>query len=221
MARWSDVEKGTKAEKPTTFPYAGKDVPTVLRTLSMGEEIEVIATAVKAAEKKGVKDPKPGNAIYDAFLKAHTVLLVCMDPESPEKSRAPFFDGGLDDVLGLGDEIVTMLFEQHEMHQQQTSPSILGTTTKDLFKLAKEVSERGDPFDYARLPLVIRWLLQRFTALLLFNSPAYKSLLTLISENTNFDTEEGQAALLATIREMARKEAEREKATTTGETSEP
>ena len=197
--KFSQLAKGIRAEKQVSFRYGGKDIPTLLRPLTQGEEIDVIAKASKAAQRDGVKEPKPGDPIYEAHAMAETLALACLDPDSPADARMPTFDGGPKDLLDMDRDAVAMLFEQQAMWQQECSPAIHTTGTKDLFKLAEEVSEQGDPFAYAALPLVTRWLLQRFTAALLCNSPAYKSWRTVLSSELDFDAPEVRKKIQALI----------------------
>ena len=194
--KFADVAKGIKAEKVAAIFFGGKTIPTRLRPLSAAEEIGVIADAVKAAQKAGVREPKPGDPIYEAHLKARTLALACLDPDSPEEARTTTF-ASPDEVLEMDSDSVGILMEQQSMWQEECSPSINATSTKDLFKTAQEVSERGDPFDYARLSPVTRWRLQLFTAVLLCSSPGFKLWLSLLSEDTEFDVRQ----LIPKIRE--------------------
>jgi hypothetical protein len=193
--RFSDISKGVAATKPVSFRYCGKDVPTKVRAMSAGEEIEIIAKATKASTRDGVKDPAPGHAIYEAHVKAETIALCCIDPDS-ESGGLTF--AGAAEVLQLDNDAMTILYEQQNLWQEEISPSVRNTTTKDLFAMAREVNERGDPFAFARLSLSTRWALQRFTAVLLFTSPAFKSLVTLYSEDSTFDHEALRAKIAAT-----------------------
>jgi hypothetical protein len=187
--KFSDVAKGTKAEKASAFSYGGKSIPVLLCPLSFEEEIGIIARAVKIAQKEGVREPRPGDPIYEAHAQAETLLLACLDPDSPEGARTPTF-ADTKEVLQLDQDTVAILCEQQAMWQQECSPSIHEVSTKDLFKHAEEVCERGDPFAFARFSPSMRWLLQRFTAVLLCNSPGYKLWRSLISSDTALPADE-------------------------------
>jgi hypothetical protein len=103
------------------------------------------------------------------------LALACLDPDSPANARTPTFDLGAKDVLDLDNDTIVMLWERQKMWQEECSPSVRTKSTKDLYKLAKEVSEGDDPFPYAALSPLTRFQLQHFTACLLAASPDFKS----------------------------------------------
>ena len=174
--KFSQVAKGTFAEKRTTFRHHGEEVVTLLRPLSAGEEIAVISKARASAVKSGVLDPKPGDSIYEAHLQSETLVLACLDPDSPPVAgRTSTFDEGPAQVLEMDGDTILMLHEQHKIWQEECSPSIRVKSTKELFEIAKAVASSDDPFFYARLSPSTRWQLLVFMAALLLKSPDFKA----------------------------------------------
>jgi hypothetical protein len=181
--KFSQVAKGTSAEKPSKFRHGETDIEILLRPLNAGEEVEIIAKASKSAVKDGVTSPRPGDSIYDAHLMSETLALSCLDPDSPADARTSTFDEGPKQVLQLDNDTILLLWEQQRMWQEECSPSVQAKSTKDLFELAKEVAEGDDPFAYVRLSQRTRWQLQHFTAALLVKSPAFRELCSSISSD--------------------------------------
>jgi hypothetical protein len=184
--KFSQVAKGTSAEKASKFRHGDTDVEVLLRPLNAGEEVDVIARATKSAVKDGVAAPRPGDSIYEAHMMSETLALACLDPESPPNARVSTFDEGAKQVLQLDNDTILLLWEQQRMWQEECSPSVQSKSTKDLFDLAKEVAEGDDPFSYVRLSQRTRWQLQHFTAALLVKSPAFRELCSSISSDTAF-----------------------------------
>lgn len=164
--RFSDVAKGTLAERATKFTAYGNAVDVLLRPLSALEETDVAAAAIKYAKSKG-SEPVEGHPIYEAALMANVLAIACMDTESPAHSRGVFFDGGADQVLReLDTDTLAELFQQQRIWQEQCSPTSNKKNVAELWEAAEKLAADDDPLVYARLSPRTRWILQRFTAAL-------------------------------------------------------
>lgn len=173
--KFSEIAKGTSAERVTSFRFHGQDVKVIFRPLSALEETDAAAAGIRYAKAKGAS-PEPG-PVYDAAFMAHTLCCGCLDPDSPPDARLPFFDKGADQILAdLDTDTIAQLFEQQQMWQEECSPSTKAKSVAELFDLAKAVAADADPLGlaYARLSPRTRWTLQRFTANLLVESHVFK-----------------------------------------------
>lgn len=168
------MARGVRAEKDTTFRFAGSDVKVLIRPLSALEEADVTADAIKFAKSKG-SEALEGRPIYEAAFAAGALAISCLDPDSPADARSPLFDKGATQVLSeLDTDTIAQLFEQHRLWQEECSPYLKTKSAGELFDLAKRVAQENDPFSYVRMSPRTRWLLQHSTAALLVALQAFK-----------------------------------------------
>lgn len=173
--KFSEVFRGTRAERRIVFSFYGHETPILLRPLSALEESDAAAYAVKTATGKGTT-AAAGDSVYDAAYAAQTLSLACLDADSPTAARTPFFDGGPDQVLReLDADTIGALFADHQIWQERCSPALRVQTAGDLFALAKKVAEDDDPLVFARMSQRTQWSLLRFSAALLVHSQVLKS----------------------------------------------
>lgn len=145
MPTWQQIRKGTRARRRVQLllsegplpvqlgdggrlqiapPDAGSLVQIDLRPLTSGEQTEVLARARADAVAKGVPDPKADNPIYGLCEQEHTLLLCCVDPDSPENAPRPLF-ASIDEIRGdpqLGQDRIAYLFELWQRYQDECSP---------------------------------------------------------------------------------------------------
>ena len=180
MSRFSKLVKGTRARKPfaLALPNAAEDVSIALVSLSGADEVEVFAQARAFAKSKGIDDPKQGDPIYERAIWASTLLLACIDPESPESSPVPFFDSVEEILGGLDRDRIALLFEAQQAWQDETSPrpgSMSAVEFVDMtFACAR--AEEGADLPFERLRPVTRrsfvhTLALQYVALQLGRSP--------------------------------------------------
>lgn len=108
---------------------------------------------------------------------ANTLAFGCMDPDSPASAREPLFDKGAEQVLSeLDTDTIAQLFEQHQIWQEECSPTLRAKSVTELFDLAKKVAEEHDPLggSLAALSPHTRLSFMRFLAALLVSSQAFK-----------------------------------------------
>jgi len=117
---------------------------TLVRVLAPGEEIEVIRQATAHAIAKGVEKPGNGDEIFDLALWAHTLALVCLDPDSPENARTPTFASVAellsDDPNGLTSEHLSYLFERWHAWQDACSPRVKEMTEVEAIELCTKLA---------------------------------------------------------------------------------
>lgn len=141
MARFSQVVAGARARKriklplpgahvdPETgewIPPQGRPLPELdVRALREDEHDEVLAQALAYARRKGVAAPEDGEALYERGKILYTLAIACLDPESTADAPAPFFDGGVEQIVGseiMTPEVVGYLYLQQQLHQDDVSP---------------------------------------------------------------------------------------------------
>ncbi len=178
--RFSAILKGTRARRTVTIDgiadESGKLVPIDVRALNGIEQGEVLSKARAYAIEKGVKDPKDGEPIYDLGKQVHTLLLACLDSDSPADAPRPFFATAAD-VLELTRDHRCYLYEHQEAWEDWCAPRPSRLNDTDLLKLATEMcaADEGDDSPFLRLRPVLRWTLLRTLALLHLISPRPKS----------------------------------------------
>jgi hypothetical protein len=93
-----------------------------LVVLTGDEDDEVLAQARAHAVKRGVAEPKPDEPIFDLAIMVHTLLLGCVDPDSPPDAPVPFFESADQIRKHLSREQIVHLHSQHEFFQDECSP---------------------------------------------------------------------------------------------------
>lgn len=137
MAKFSDVATGTKKRQPTLLPlpgaqfdaekneWVGPTDPLDLRPLHEEEHLDVLAGALAFARKRGLDKPEDGDDLYEHGKMVHTLALACVDRDSPKDAPAPYFDGGVEQILKseiMTPEVVGHLYLQQQLLQDEVSP---------------------------------------------------------------------------------------------------
>ncbi len=144
MATWQQVRKGKLARRrallplgaqPLPLPTVGPDgklsapnvgddtAPLDLRILTSGELGEVLARAQADARAKDA-EPREGDPIYDLARMEHTLLLCCIDPDSPDEAPRLFF-ASIEEIRkspDLGQDKLAYLYELQQRFQAECSP---------------------------------------------------------------------------------------------------
>jgi hypothetical protein len=178
--RFAAIQKGTRARKTVTIEGIedpdGKPVPIDVRPLNGIEQGEALSKARAYAIEKGVKEPRDGEPIYELGKQVHTLLVGCIETDSPQDSPRPFF-ASAQEILELTRDQRCFLYEHQEMWEDWCAPRPSRLTDTELQKLATEMcaADEGDDSPFLRLRPVLRWSLLRTLALLHLISPAVKS----------------------------------------------
>lgn len=199
MGTWSQLRKGTRARRRVQLPIgtgplrlekqgeeirvqaSGEDVVQIdLRPLTSGEQRDILVRARADAKAGGVDDPRPGIPLYDLAEMEHTLLLCCVDPDSPEEAPRPLFSSIEEirtDTL-LGSDRVLYLYELFLLWQDQCSPQrrnlSLEETLAAMALIGGKEEEEARRF-FESLGPGLRWIFMRSLALLQPTSPTDKS----------------------------------------------
>lgn len=147
MATFAQMKRGRRAVDRVELALndGGPDdmLVTLVRVMAPGEEIEVVHKAGEYAKAKGAAACEPGDEVFDLAIWAHTLLVVCLDPESPEDARRPFF-GSVDEILsddpnGLTSEHVAYLYERWRAWQDACSPRVSDMTETQAMELCRKI----------------------------------------------------------------------------------
>lgn len=169
-----------RAERAAAHPEqaAPEDSPAIkvgLRVLSGVEAAEVLQKSRAFAIARGIAAPTEGDRLYDLAIQAHTLALACVDVDSPEKAREPFFDGGPDQILReLDVDRIAYIFERQMIWQDECSPSALKLSTKDAYAHITRTVVSSDDLPFSQMSRGLQWTLFRFMGSQLLNYLADK-----------------------------------------------
>jgi hypothetical protein len=216
MARFSDVQKGTRARRTVEFPQANTrssllaPLPELeqrratdntdsqaailvdLVVLSGEEESLALEQARAMAIKAGVAEPKLGEPLYDLALMVFTLLYGVIDHDD-QANRTQFFESAQQIRSSLDRERITYLYAQHELWQNECSPQAKSLSDAEFFKFIVEMADSGDPsIPFGKLQPVTAAIFMRTMAKLLLSSPMLKSSDSFSSEDdTETNTKSG------------------------------
>ena len=192
MATFSQIAKGRLARKGVELPLAGTTLDSStgawvgesarvdVRVLTGTEQLAALERARAKSLAAGVADPGDGEPIYDLALVVETILLACVDPDSPDDAPRPYF-ASADEILKsplLTRDHLAFLFESAIAWQDECSPRLFTMSVEDCERAVQRLS-------HADLPDVQRFLLRtrpgmlasllHFMAVRLSNSPTPNS----------------------------------------------
>ena len=177
--KFSNLQLGARAERVVELPghtHDGKPVTLIVRPLTGTEESDALRRGFEFAIQEGNPKPCAGDPLYDLGMMVHTLVLGCLDPDSPADDRQPFFDGGAPQVLKLlGREIIHFVYQRHELWQDECSPYARNLSATELLAKVQEVASSTDDAPFSRMSPATRWLFTRTTARLLLDSREGKS----------------------------------------------
>lgn len=173
--KFSQIVKGKRAVKPISFPMSdGVEATCVVRPLLGYEDVEVLEKAREFAIAKGVAEPEDGNPIYERGRWVNTLLLGCCDQEAPEE---PYFESADQILSNLGLDHIALVFELHQVWQDECSPRKVSLTGDEYIKSVVEMAtaEASDELPFVRWRPALRESWVRTSARLLLTSPELKS----------------------------------------------
>lgn len=187
---------GKRARKIIDLPLGAPVAPTLkgapqapaepvirvgLRPLTSGEIHETLARARADAIAHGVTHPQEGNPTYDLAEMEWTLLLCCVDPDSPEGSApAPFF-ASIEEIRtapDLGRERVTFLFARWKLWQLEMSPDLRQVTPEEFIAGLGVLGGEDEPAArdfFSSLGPGLQWSYMRSLALQWQSSPKDRS----------------------------------------------
>lgn len=179
-----DVAKGVQARKVVDLRTIGmastaESIKVALVPLLFDTDAEALEMAREYAKRHKVEDPKPGDPLYERGLMLYTVLLACVDVDSPLDKPEPFFADEKEITKYLDPDRVSVLFHQQRAWQSLISPLPKtmdpGTYIAILASQMRAPEVADIPFD--ALPLAMRRSFMQQSALLLSELPQLKLLL--------------------------------------------
>ncbi len=145
-ARAATESGGAASVAPDDEPHL-----VALVVLTDEEDGHVDELARAAAIKAGVADPKPNEPIYDRAVMVHTLLLGCVDPDSPDNAPVPFFSSVDQIRKNMSSEQIVHLFVQHEHWQDEVSPRDKHGSPEAFYQWLAGVAESESPSDFFEL----------------------------------------------------------------------
>ena len=179
-----DVAKGVQARKVVHLrtigmPSTAEAIPVALVPLLFDTDSDALEYACEYAKKRKVENPKPGDPLYERGLMLYTVLLACIDVDSPLDKPEPFFANEQEITKHLDPDRVSVLFHQQRAGQSMISPLPKtldpGTYIAILASQMRAPEVADLPFD--ALPLAMRRSFLAQSALLLSELPQLKLVL--------------------------------------------
>jgi hypothetical protein len=154
--KFSSILNEPRKRKTITLPLPGAqqtddgtwEGPTVkvdVRALTGIEPDTVHTLAVDYAKKRSGGGELDQDLVESGRI-IHTLILACIDTDSPPESPQPFFDTGVEGIENsnvLLPELKQYLYEQQQLHQDETNP-LVGTQTPEQFAAAVVATAQGD-----------------------------------------------------------------------------
>ena len=127
-----------------------------LRPLTPAQEADIFERARQFAESHGLENPREGDELYEYGKAVHRCLVGCVDPDSDPRNPLEFFDGGLDQILGLtelGRDGVLTLSEMHCAYQDEVQGQLGKLDDEGIEQAIRELAgPRGGPFFFSLRP---------------------------------------------------------------------
>jgi hypothetical protein len=193
MPTFGQIAKGTRARpkprgivfrariNPATGEWESDEGGTItaldVRPINPIEHTTIVEKARAFAISKGVEAPKDGDELYEDAKILHTLVIACIDKDSPEKDPRPFFEGGFDQLHGtelLLPDHIGYLYEQQQLWQDQCSPRFTHQTPGQ-FMAAVVKAAGGDQSFFVGARPGMRWDFTRTLAAAWLNLTTLKS----------------------------------------------
>ena len=158
MAKYSNLAKGTQVRTVHEFPLPGGGVDRVAVVPLLGIAIADVAKAAREFATSRGAAAVDGDKEYELGIHVETIARAVLDVDSPSDKPAPYFAGGvaeiLDPVSGLDPDRIALLFELQRQAQETYSPDGGALTALELFEHLQKASEvdEGVEIPFERLP---------------------------------------------------------------------
>ena len=193
MPSYSSIVQGPRRRKPILLPrpgavldmetgaWSGPTIELHVRALRGDEHDQIIADARAYARGLGVGEAADGEDLYERGKMLHTLAVGCVDADSPLDSPAPFFDGGVKQIVSseeLTPEILEYLYEQQQIWQDEVNPLARAMTPAEFANAVARTAmgENGDMSFFVCARPGLRWSFTLSMARLLATSATLKSL---------------------------------------------
>lgn len=156
VATFKDIAGGTHARRGVDLALATEQgeqlVDLDVRTLTGAEELHVLRSAADFAKANGAEAIEDGEARYELGRQLFTVLVGCVERESPKDAPRPFFDS-VEQILAskrLTRDHVAYLHSHVEQWQDECSPRKMTLSPAQFAEVATRSAE-GDFRPFLRL----------------------------------------------------------------------
>jgi hypothetical protein len=174
--RFADIKKGQGARRDVDLTLAdGQVVRAAVRVLLPEDDDTIETQALAYAKERGVESPAPGDPIFRRGVALHTLLLACIDPESPDEAPAPFFDSVEQIESALDRDRIARLYAAQIAHQHRCSPRGLHIGSNEAVRELFEAATPEDERPFVRLRHGLQRTFKRRTASLPSTSRARRS----------------------------------------------
>lgn len=138
--KFSQLAAGKRALKAVAFTTLnGDEARCSLRPLMALDDATALERAREFAIKRGLKEPRDGDPLYELGKAVHTVLLAAVDSDAPEQ---PFFDGGEDQILANLDlDRIFLVREWQRGHQDDCAPGPTKMSADEFIAAVYQVTE--------------------------------------------------------------------------------
>lgn len=177
MGRFKQIAKGIANVKTISLPFEGKDEAVGVRMMTGAELGDSLEGARAYATSHGLKDPKPGDELYDLGLMVHTLFIACVDPTEEGPTRTPYFES-VDEILAhLDPDRIALLYEEQQAWQDECSPRPSKIGGDDFFTMVLRLAgwESGQPDPLLRWRPTLRAIFTRTLASQFMSSLTNKS----------------------------------------------
>lgn len=173
MAKLRDIVRGIRAVHPVEFrranapaiqpgsapPGDSAQVRLGVRVLTGAETADVYQKAQEDSAARGVVKWDSDHEICRLYLMAHTIAHACVDIDSPENAREPFFDS-VQQILesdALGTDNLALLYELQVRWQDEVAGRNAAMTVNECVRLVLDDANRkpGEPGPLVLLPHAI------------------------------------------------------------------
>lgn len=97
--RFSDVVRGSRAVRLVVLTLPdGRVVRCGVRPLHPDTEEVELADEARHRTLEDGGEPRLGDPVFENWVHVLTLVRACVDLDSPEDAREPFFDGGVDQI---------------------------------------------------------------------------------------------------------------------------
>jgi hypothetical protein len=181
--KFSQIVLGPRAVQFIKLQHADNiELEMGVRPLVGAEEADILQRAIATTKEKG-GEPRAGEELFDLHYRAELLAVACIDYESPENARTPYFDGGAAQVLKhLHPDVICYLAERQQTWQDECSPSMRRQDPREFLEWVREIAEAEDAGPFVRLRPGTRWVSTRSMAKLLQDFLTSKSPFTSLSE---------------------------------------
>lgn len=179
MPTFGQLAKGARARKTIQLGISGAQINAEtgaweggiideldVRPLNPIERATVLEKARAFAIARGIADPKEDDELYEDAKVLHTLVLGCIDKDSPENDPKPYFEGGFEQLYGtelLLPDHIGYLYEQQQLWEDECSPRILNQTPQE-YMAAVAATAAGDQSFFLGARPGMRWSFLHTTA---------------------------------------------------------